>query len=81
LNRHLTEEMELRVDLRGMERGHRLVETVELHHDDMNASNTQLSPDTVRPRPHERAQVEQDGLLARLKPGSWNVFVLEGETR
>jgi alpha-N-arabinofuranosidase len=44
----------------------------------MLAANTQLAPDAVRPRPHDKAQVGQDGLSARLKPGSWNVFVLEG---
>jgi alpha-N-arabinofuranosidase len=80
LNRHLSEEMDLRVDLRGMRHGHTLVETVELHHHDMKASNTQLAPETVRPRAHGEVELEQDGLRARLKPGSWNVFVLEGET-
>ena len=76
LNRHLSEDMELRVQLRGTRGRHALAETAELHHADMGACNTQLAPDAVTPRSHGQAEVEQDGLRARLKPGSWNVFVL-----
>ena len=77
LNRHLSEEMELRVELRGMTGAHRIAETAELHHPDMAACNTQEAPHAVAPRPHDHVQVEDDGLRARLRPGSWNVFVLD----
>jgi hypothetical protein len=45
----------------------------------MEAVNTAAAPDTVAPRPHGEVHMDNDGRLrARLKPGSWNVFVIEG---
>ena len=77
LNRHLAEAQELQVELRGMDPRQVLVEAHELFHLDMNAANTQSAPDTVVPRPHGEARCGDGGLRARLKPGSWNVFVLQ----
>ncbi|MBA2676436.1 alpha-N-arabinofuranosidase [Ramlibacter sp.] len=76
LNRHLSEEQDLRIELRGMPAAVSLHAAVELHHADMNACNTEHAPDAVAPHAHGRVQLEPDGLRARLKPGSWNVFVL-----
>jgi alpha-N-arabinofuranosidase len=77
LNRHLAEEQELRVELRGLPRAAALHAALELHHADMNACNTEAAPHAVAPRAHARARLEPDGLQACLKPGSWNVFVLD----
>jgi alpha-N-arabinofuranosidase len=76
LNRHLSQPQDLRVELRGMDPRQSLVTAMELHHPDMKAVNSGAAPDTVVPRPHARARVEDGGLRAVLKPGSWNVFVL-----
>jgi alpha-N-arabinofuranosidase len=77
LNRHLEEEQDLRVELRGFDGAFTLQEAIELFHPDMQACNTERAPQAVAPRPHGRARVEEGGLRARLRPGSWNVFVLE----
>jgi alpha-N-arabinofuranosidase len=81
LNRDLHEEQDLTVELRGFARRPILAEAVELHHPDLQACNTQAAPDTVAPRAHVSAQVEGSTLRARLRPASWNVFVLAGESR
>lgn len=80
LNRDLRQEQELRVDLRGFAAGQAVVEAIELHHPDLQATNTASAPDTVTPRRHEHAHIEGAQLRARLKPGSWNVFVLRQPT-
>jgi alpha-N-arabinofuranosidase len=77
LNRHLSEAQELQVELRGMDPRQQLSEAHELFHLDMNAANTVHAPDTVVPRPHREVRAGDGGLRARLKPGSWNVFVLQ----
>ena len=76
LNRELAQEQELRVDLRGFDGDLSLGSGVELHHPDLQACNTRELPDTVAPRAHDRVRMEEGGLRAVLKPGSWNVFVL-----
>jgi len=78
LNRDLAQEQELRVELRGFDAGQALATAVELHHADLQASNTQQQPDAVAPRPHARVRSAAGELRAVLKPGSWNVFVLQG---
>lgn len=80
LNRHLSEAQELTVEIRGMDPRLRIVEAHELFHVAMEATNTLEAPDTVVPRPHRDCQAAEGGLRARLKPGSWNVFVLGKET-
>ncbi len=75
LNRHLSEEMELSVELRGFAVSG--VETaVQVHHANMKATNTKAAPDTLAPAPLEAASVAAGKLTARLRPGSWNVIVL-----
>jgi alpha-N-arabinofuranosidase len=77
LNRHLSEAQELVVELRGFEPRQQLVEAHELFHVEMEAVNTAAAPDTVVPRPHREVHAGEGRLRARLKPGSWNVFVLQ----
>jgi alpha-N-arabinofuranosidase len=76
LNRDLREEQELTVQLRGFGDGLVLGDAIELHHPDLQACNTQHAPDAVSPRAHPAARMERGELRARLRPGSWNVFVL-----
>jgi alpha-N-arabinofuranosidase len=77
LNRHLAEAQELTVELRGMDPRLDLVEAVELFHVEMEAANTQFAPGKVTPQPHRECRAAEGQLRARLKPGSWNVFVLQ----
>jgi alpha-N-arabinofuranosidase len=81
LNRHLTEEMELRVELRGLGQERRLESATSLHHLNVKAVNTREAPHTVVPTVNKDVRVEGAGLVARLKPGSWNVLVSKGEKR
>lgn len=74
LNRDLQDELSLKVDLRGFT-GLNLAETFELKHDDLKAANTKEAPDEVSPVSHENCAFD-GALTARLKPLSWNVFVL-----
>jgi len=75
LNRHLEEDMELRVELRGLGKNRTLEHAIELCHSDMKAINTKDSPNTVIPRDNTDVSIEGETLIARLKPGSWNVLV------
>lgn len=43
----------------------------------MEAANTAGAPDTVVPRRHGEVRTGEGQLRARLKPGSWNVFVVQ----
>jgi alpha-N-arabinofuranosidase len=81
LNRHLAEAQELTVELRGLDPPCELVETQELFHVEMDAANTRDAPDTVKPQPHRESRMAEGQLRARLKPGSWNVFVLQHAER
>ena len=75
LNRHLTEELELRAELRGMGGQRRVEQALSLHHRDLGAVNTKEAPDTVVPTVNPDVRVEGETLVARLRPASWNVFV------
>jgi len=68
--------MALSVDLRGFG-PLTLVESFELHHEDLKASNTRDAPDTVSPVKHADCTTTKGGLEATLKPLSWNVFALK----
>jgi alpha-L-arabinofuranosidase len=81
LNRHLTGEQLLTVQLRGMDPRQELAEAIELHHHDLQACNTLLARETVAPRRHAEVRLEDGTIHARLKPGSWNVFVLRRSGR
>jgi alpha-N-arabinofuranosidase len=74
LNRSVDEEMELDVALRGFG-GRALGEAFELHHPDIKAINARDAEHEVSPVPHPDVRLSEYGLVARLKPRSWNVFV------
>jgi len=75
LNRHLSEEMELSLELRGRSEHLTLTESRVLAGFNLAATNS-AEAETVRPSTHETARVDGLTLRARLQPGSWNVFVL-----
>lgn len=81
LNRHLSEEMELSIELRGLGTKRTLVEALELHHANMKAINSKESPETVTPAPLQGVRIDGERLTVRLKPGSWNVIVTEASDR
>jgi alpha-N-arabinofuranosidase len=81
INRHLTDEMDLKIELRGLGSERKLVECLELHHANMKATNTREAPDTVKPVNNPRLEIGGETLTVRLKPGSWNVIVTEATNR
>lgn len=76
LNRSTTDEMDLSVDLRGLD-GLKVVEASELHDADRKKTNSKDAPDAVSPKPNDSAKVSGSLFTARLKPQSWNVFSLK----
>ncbi len=68
LNRHLTDEMELRIELRGLGRERQIVQALELHHTNMKATNTREAPDTVAPGHNDQVRADGETIIARLKP-------------
>jgi len=76
LNRHLDEEQELTLDLRGFGTTLECAQALELHHDDLQAVNTQASPDAFVPRANARVRVEGAQVKAQLRAASWNVLTL-----
>lgn len=74
VNRHLSEGLELEVDVRSFE-GYRLVEHIVLEHDDLKAVNN-ASEENVAPHNGGNAEVNSGMLSARLARTSWNVIRL-----
>ena len=68
VNRDLTEEFELAVDLHAFGRL-RLAEHILLHHDDVKAVNTEDSPNTVAPVPGPGGVVDGNEVKMVVKPG------------
>jgi alpha-N-arabinofuranosidase len=81
LNRHLTEEMELRIQLRGLGAARKLDHALALHHRDLAATNRVQAPDAVVPRANADVAVDGESVVARLKPASWNVIVTTAANR
>jgi alpha-N-arabinofuranosidase len=77
LNRHLGEEMDLTLHLRGLGPARRLVLAEELHAADLHAANTREAPGRVAPRDLVNLSIDGERLRARLKPASWNVIVTQ----
>lgn len=75
LNRDLSQELDVAVDIRNFGRL-KVTEATELRHDDLNAVNTKDRPDEVRPVDLRDASVDGGKLRARLKPASWTVIKL-----
>jgi alpha-N-arabinofuranosidase len=65
---------DLTIDLPGFGK-RRLLFASELHHENLKAENTRAAPNTVEPRTRQDVAASTDGIQARLKPLSWNVFV------
>ncbi|MBW5445182.1 alpha-N-arabinofuranosidase [Cohnella sp. CFH 77786] len=74
VNRHLSEGLELEVDVRSFE-GYRLVEHIVLEHDDLKAVN-KAGEESVAPHKDGNAVVNGGMLSARLARTSWNVIRL-----
>ena len=72
VNRDLTEDACLSVDLRAFKSFTRMKQTT-LHHDDVNAVNTELAPNTVAPTELPEAPFTGEIRLGR---ASWNVIQL-----
>jgi alpha-N-arabinofuranosidase len=75
LNRHLREDLQLNVELRGFGEGRRIVSASQVTHADMKAVNTKHDPNNVAPRPLKGAAIKGNTLKAKLAPASWNVIV------
>lgn len=76
LNRHLTEETELTFMAGGVGDTLRIETALELHHPDLQATNTREAPDRVAPARNAQVRIDGREVRARLKPASWNVLVL-----
>ncbi|MGP0577922.1 arabinosylfuranosidase ArfA [Paenibacillus peoriae] len=74
VNRHLSESLELTVDVRSFE-GYRIIEHTVLEHDDLKATN---SPAGEKVTPHNGGNAKlEDGIVkAHLGKASWNVIRL-----
>ena len=72
VNKHLREAMPLDIDLRSFE-GYKLIEHIELYHDDVKAVNTMTS-EAVKPTLNNETTFELGQLSAQLKKTSWNVI-------
>lgn len=76
VNRDLTEEFELAVDLHAFGRL-RLAEHILLHHDDVKAVNTEESPNTIAPVSGPGGVVDGENAQIRIPALSWNVLRFE----
>ena len=75
LNRHLSDEMDLSITLRGLGLERELVTAEQLHSADLNATNTADAPDRVVPQALSGVAMNGEQLRVKLKPASWNVIV------
>ncbi len=73
VNKNLDEDIVTTIDLGGFE-GYRLVEHITMHHDDVNAVNTEDAPDNVRPFANGKTTVDGRYAEALLGRASWNVI-------
>ncbi len=76
VNRHLTEELDLQVDLRSFG-GVKVLEHLVLEHEDLKAVNTLEQPQQVQPHNQGNARTDGSRVEARLGKASWNVIRLE----
>jgi alpha-L-arabinofuranosidase len=75
LNRHLREEMDLEVVLRGFGQDRRIATALQVSHPNFKAVNTKDDPDNVAPQPIKAIRVDGDTIKAKLPAGSWSVIV------
>lgn len=74
INRHLEEALHLKCDVRGFE-GYRLIEHIELHHEDLKAVNT-AKEEHVKPRQATGTECKDGFVETLLSKASWNVIRL-----
>ena len=75
LNRHLREEMELEVVLRGFGQDRRIVTAQQVSNPNFKAVNTKDEPNNVAPQPIKSIAIDGHMIKAKLPPGSWSVIV------
>jgi alpha-L-arabinofuranosidase len=75
LNRDLTQEMQVSLDVRSFGRL-AVGEALELRHDDLRATNTKDATERVKPVPLKGVTVKGGHIDVTLKPASWNVVHL-----
>jgi len=78
LIRHLTDTMDLTVQLRGLGTSRTLLEASQLHHADLAAINSAAEPDKVSPTQLQGVHIDGERLRVTLQPASWNVIVTRG---
>jgi alpha-N-arabinofuranosidase len=76
LNRSVTDDLELSVDLRGVADDLIIQTSTQLHDQDLKKTNTKAAPDAVSPVANPTAKLEAGRLTATLKRQSWNVVSL-----
>jgi alpha-N-arabinofuranosidase len=81
LNRSLGEEMDLTVSLRGLGQDRELVQATQLHHADLQATNTADEPEKVAPTALGGINIDGETLRVTLKPASWNVITTRAVSR
>jgi alpha-N-arabinofuranosidase len=75
LNRHLREEMDLEVVLRGFGEDRRVVVAEHVSHPNFKAVNTKDEPNNIAPQPIKTIAIEGRTIKAKLPAGSWSVIV------
>ena len=75
VNKDLKEDMEITCDLRQFA-SCRVLDHIVLHDEDLQAVNSEETPDRISPRAGIGAQIESGVLTARLQHLSWNVIRL-----
>jgi len=76
VNRHLSESMELNVDLRSFGNVS-LIQHIVLEHDDLKAVNTKENPNNVVPHNNGITVIDGANIQAKLSKASWNVIRLK----
>ncbi len=76
LNRHLTEEMPLKVEAKGFA-GLTVERATTLHHSDLDAVNTKDQPGHVQPVDLAGVTVDGEQISATLPPASWSILRLK----
>lgn len=79
VNRNLTDDMELTVDLRSLE-GYQLLEHIVLEHEDMKICN-HAGRESVMPQTVARSSIDHGTMTSILHKASWNVIRLHKESQ
>ncbi|WP_211296412.1 alpha-N-arabinofuranosidase [Paenibacillus donghaensis] len=78
VNRHLTEGLDLRIDLRSFGEV-RILEHIVLESEDIKAVNTKDHPENIRPHNQGNAMQDNGHIRSLLSKASWNVIRLKVE--